>query len=171
MSVIGHIPRSFDPLLSLGGGQNAIAHTEELFFTYFEGPRSTENMPRDYAPDLAKLPKLIETLVEHNVATMPDLCFTFGNLLMWDGLDFMWNDPEFPYLQPNTASMWRGGNINRRSEIENFIVREQWKYKLMQTLTLEFQKAGVLQVIGTDASLPGPGQECAQPDQARGSKN
>lgn len=155
LSVIGHIPRSFDPLTSLGGGQNAIAHTEELFFTYFKGPRSIENMPRDYKPDLTKLPKLIDTLVENNVATMPDLCFTFGNMLMWDGLSHLWGDPEFPYLHPATASMWERGNINRRSEIENFIVRGQWKYNLMQILTLEFQKAGVLQVIGTDASLPG----------------
>jgi tetratricopeptide (TPR) repeat protein len=155
LSVIGHIPRSFDPLISLGGGQNAIAHTEELFFTYFKGPRSTENMPRDYEPDLTKLPKLIDTLVENNVATMPDLCFTFGNMLMWDGLSHLWGDPEFPYLHPSTASLWERGNINRRTEIENFIVRGQWKYNLMQTLTLEFQKAGILQVIGTDASLPG----------------
>ncbi len=155
LSVIGHIPRSFDPLTALGGGQNAIAHTEELFFTYFKGPRNTENMPRDYEPDLGKLPKLIEVLVDNNVAVMPDLCFTFTNLLMWDGLDILWRDPEFPYLRPSTASLWQRGNINRRSEIENFTVREQWKYNLMQKLTLEFQKAGILQVIGTDASLPG----------------
>ncbi len=155
LSVIGHIPRSFDPLIALGGGQDAIAHTEELFFTYFKGPRNTENMPRDYEPDLGKLPKLIEVLVDNNVAVMPDRCFTFTNLLMWDGLDILWRDPEFPYLRPSTASLWQRGNINRRSEIENFTVREQWKYNLMQKLTLEFQKAGILQVIGTDASLPG----------------
>ena len=155
LSVIGHIPRSFDPLTALSGGQNAVAHTEELFFTYFKGPRNTENMPRDYEPDLGKLPELIEVLVDNNVALMPDLCFTFTNMLMWDGLDILWRDPEFPYLRPSTASLWQRGNINRRSEIENFIVREQWKYNLMQRLTLEFQKAGILQVIGTDASLPG----------------
>ena len=155
LSVIGHIPRSFDPLIALGGDQDAIAHTEELFFTYFKGPRSTENMSRDYEPDLGKLPKLIEVLVDNNVAVMPDLCFTFTNLLMWDGLDILWLDPEFPYLRPSTASLWQRGNINRRSEIDNFIVRGQWKYNLMQKLTLEFQKAGILQVIGTDASLPG----------------
>lgn len=112
-------------------------------------------MPRDYEPELSKIPALIDVLVDNNVAVMPDLSFTFTNLLMWDGLEALWNDPEFPYLQPGTASMWEGGNINRRSEIENFIVRGQWKYNLMQELTMEFQEAGILQVIGTDASLPG----------------
>ena len=155
LSVFGHIPRSFDALTALGGGQNAIAHTEELFFTYFKGPRSTTDMPRDYKPDLDKMPELIEVLVDNNVAVMPDLSFTFTDLIMWDDLDILWNDPEFPYLHPGTASMWEAGNINRRDEIENFVVREQWKYTLMQELTLRFQEAGVLQVVGTDASLPG----------------
>lgn len=155
LPVFGHIPRNFDPITALSSGHDAVAHSEELFFTYFGGPRSTEDMERDYQPDLDKLPALIEVLKDNNVALMPDLCFTFGNLLMWDSLDHVWGDSEFPYLHPNTASMWKGGNINRRSEIENFILRGQWKYNLLQTLTLEFQKAGILQVIGTDASLPG----------------
>lgn len=155
LPVVGHIPRNFDPLISLSGGQDAIAHTEELFFTYFEGPRSTDNMRRDYEADLDKLPALIEVLVENDVATMPDLSFTFTDMIMWDGLEALWNDPEFPYLRPDTASSWQAGNINRREEIENFIVREQLKYSLIQELTLRFQQAGILQVIGTDASLPG----------------
>jgi len=155
LSVFGHIPRSFDALTALSGGQNAIAHTEELFFTYFKGPRSTENMPRDYKPELSKLPALIDVLVDNNVAVMPDLSFTFTDIIMWDDLDILWNDPEFPYLQPGTASMWQAGNINRRDNIENFVIREQWKYTLMQELTVKFEQAGILQVIGTDASLPG----------------
>lgn len=154
LSVVGHIPRNFDALTSLGGGQDAIAHTEELFFTYFEGPRSTENMPREYRPDMSKLPVLIEVLVDNDVAVMPDLVFTFADFVMWDGLEALWNDPEYAYLQPGTASTWQVGNINRRDNIENFVVREQWKYTLMQELTLRFQEAGILQVIGTDASLP-----------------
>ena len=155
LSVFGHIPRSFDALTALGGGQNAIAHTEELFFTYFKGPRSTENMPRDYQPDLDKLPALIDVLVDNNVAVIPDLSFTFTDMIMWDDLDILWNDPEYPYLQPGNASEWQAGNINRRDNIEDFVVREQWKYTLMQELTLRFQEAGILQVIGTDASIPG----------------
>lgn len=155
LPVIGHIPRNFDALSALGGGQDAVVHTEEFFFTYFEGPRSTEGMSRNYEPDLSKLPALIQVLVDSNVAVMPNLTFTFTNMLMWDSLENVWGDPEFAYLQPDTASMWLGGNINRRDRIENFIVREQWKLNLMRKLTFEFQRAGILQVIGTDASLPG----------------
>jgi len=153
--VIGHIPRGFDPRLSLGGGQDAIAHTEELFFTWFEGPRSTEDMPRDYAPDLGSLDELIDLLLDNRVATMPDLSFTFTNLLMWDDLELVRNDPEFDYLHPATATGWMHGNLNRRDNLHNFILREQWKYDLMRRLTVEFQRAGVLQVVGTDSSLPG----------------
>lgn len=155
LPVFGHIPRNFDALLALSSGQDAVVHTEEFFFAYFDGPRSTANMSRDYAADLGKLPALITVLSESNVAVMPDLSFAFGNLLMWDSLENVWNDAEFPFLHPDTASLWEARNLNRRDDLENFILREQWKYNLMQTLTLEFQDAGILQVIGTDASLPG----------------
>ncbi len=100
------------------------------------------------------MPALIEVMVENEVAAIPDLVFTFADFVMWDGLEALWNDPEYAYLQPATASMWQVGNVNRRDNIENFILREQWKYTLMQELTLRFQEAGVLQVIGTDASVP-----------------
>ena len=155
LAIVGHIPRSFDALTSLGGGQDAIAHTEELFFTYFKGPRSTENMQREYQPDFDKLPALIKVLVDNNVAVIPDLSFTFTDMIMWDDLDMLWNDPEYPYLQPGIGSNWKAGNINRRDNIENFVIREQWKYTLMQELTVKFQEADILQVIGTDASVPG----------------
>lgn len=155
LSVIGHIPRNFDPLDALTNGQDAIAHVEELFFTYFEGPRSTETLPNSFQADMSKLPALVNVLRSNEVAVMPDLCFSFGNLMMWNSLDHIWQDPEFKYLHPTTGAMWRSGNINRRQEIENFIVREQWKYTLMQQLTVEFERAGILQVIGTDAALPG----------------
>lgn len=156
LPVFGHIPRKFDTLTSLSGGQNAIAHTEEIFFSYFNGPRSTdEGMIFNYQPDMSKLAPLLEVMIEHDVATMPDLSFTFTTLIMWDDLDILWNDTEFPHLHPATASMWERGNINRRSNIENFVMREQWKYELMLELTRQFQAAGILQVIGTDAALPG----------------
>ena len=155
LSVIGHIPRAFDPVTALSGGQAAVAHTEELFFTYFGGPRSTRDMPQHYEPDLDRLPALIQVLKDNHVALMPDLAFTFGNFLMWDDVLHYSNDPEYQYLHPDTADGWHGGGISRRAEIENFMLREQWKYDLMQTLTLEFQKEGILQVIGTDASIPG----------------
>lgn len=155
LAVIGHIPRSFDARASLSGGQDAVAHTEEFFFTWFGGPRSTENLDKDFAIDESSIPALGSLLVEHSVATMPDLAFSFTNLLMWDDLDLVWNDPEAAYLHPSTLAAWQTGNLNRRSNLDDFILREQRKYALMQQLTSAFQDAGVLQVIGTDASLPG----------------
>ena len=155
LAIVGHLPRHFDALDAIKGGQNAIAHTEELFFTYFEGPRSTIDMPHDYRADLSKIPVLIEAMLANDVAIMPDLSFTFTDHLMWDDLDLLWNDTELDYLHPATAAMWRSGNINRREGIENFVLREEWKYDVMQELTLRFQDAGVLQVVGTDAAVPG----------------
>ncbi len=155
LPVFGHVPRNFDPLTAMREGQNAVVHTEEFFFTYFEGPRSTVDMDREYEADLSTIPALIEVLVENNVAVMPDLAFTFTNFLMWDSLETIWMDAEMKFLHPDTVFDWRVANINRREEIENFIIREQWKYELMQELTRQFQQAGILQVIGTDASLPG----------------
>ena len=156
LSVIGHVPRKFAALTALAGGQNAIAHTEELFFSYFEGPRSTaDGMNKVYVPDMSKLKPLLDVMIANQVATMPDLSFTFTDLIMWDDLDLLWNDGDFPYLHPTVASMWQSGNINRRSNIENFVLREQWKYELMLDLTKSFQDAGILQVIGTDAAIPG----------------
>jgi len=155
LPVFGHVPRGFDPLTAMREGQDAVVHTEEFFFTYFQGPRSITDMDRSYRPDLSKIPALARTLVDHEVAVIPDLSFTFTNLLMWDDLDHLWNDPEMRYLYPEAVSGWKRSNINRRNEIENFIVRGQWKYELMQELTRQFQEAGVLQVIGTDAALPG----------------
>ncbi len=155
LPVFGHIPRNFDPLIALRGGLDAVAHTEEFFFTYFDGPRSTKDMDLTYRPDLSKIPALVKVLQENDVAVMPDLSFTFTNLLMWDGLDHIWMDGELKYQHPNTVLDWRAGNINRRREIENFIFRGQIKYELLQELTRSFQEANILQVIGTDATLPG----------------
>jgi len=112
-------------------------------------------MDPGYEADLSGIPELVDVLAANNVAIMPDLSFTFTDLLMWDGLENVWNDAEMKYLHPDSVSDWRVGNINRRDEIENFVVREQWKFNLMQELTRQFQEAGILQVIGTDASLPG----------------
>ena len=155
MPVFGHVPRNFAPLTAMREGQNAVVHTEEFFFTYFNGPRSTRDMDPGYEADFSAIPALVEVLVANDVAVMPDLSFTFTDLLMWDSLDLIWTDTEMRYVHPDKVSDWKVANINRREEIENFIVREQWKYELMQELTRQFQEAGVLQVIGTDASLPG----------------
>ena len=76
-------------------------------------------MDRSYRPDVSKIPALAQVLVDHDVAVMPDLSFTFTNLLMWDSLDNLWMDAELKYQHPDTVFAWRSSNINRRKEIEN----------------------------------------------------
>ena len=75
---------------------------------------------------------------------------------MWDDLDISLKDDEINYVE---ASVVRNefilGNINRRKNIENFVFRDQMKYSLTQELTRDFQTAGILQVLGTDASQAG----------------
>jgi hypothetical protein len=39
--VVGRVPRKFDSLTALSSGQSAVAHSGQLFFTCFDGPRST----------------------------------------------------------------------------------------------------------------------------------
>jgi tetratricopeptide (TPR) repeat protein len=155
LPVFGHVPRGFDALTALRQGQNAVVHSEEFFFTYFKGPRQLKDMDRSYRPDLSKVAVLVNTLAENDVAVMPDLSYVFTNFLMWDGLDHIWNDAELQFQHPNTIADWKRSSINRRNPIDNFVVRGQWKYQLMQELTRQFQQAGVLQVIGTDAALAG----------------
>ena len=93
MPVFGHIPRGFDPLLAMRDGQDAVVHTEEFFFTYFKGPRSTEGMDRSYRPDLSLIPRLLVALLEGQVTVIPNLSYGFTTFLMWDGLDNVWTRP------------------------------------------------------------------------------
>jgi hypothetical protein len=154
LRVFGHIPRNIDPRHTLAGGLAAIAHSEELFFTWFRGPRSTVDLPAEYEPDLSSLPELTRTLLEHRVAVMPDLSFAWTNLLYWDDPANITGDPEYTHLSAAARDHWERATPDKRTDLENFVVREQWKYALMQRLTRHFQHSGVLQVIGTDASIP-----------------
>ena len=154
MPVVGHIPRNFDPTHSLGAGLDAVAHSEEFFFTVFQGPRSTSNIDKSYRPDLSLIPRLVKLLKEAGVYAMPDLSWTYSTQVMWDDLDNVWSDPEIPYVAPALLNGWRSGGLTRRDNLENFVFRDNIKYTLMQELTRRFQDAGIPQLLGTDA--PGP---------------
>ncbi|HUG00863.1 MAG TPA: amidohydrolase family protein, partial [Longimicrobiales bacterium] len=154
LPVVGHIPRNFDPAHSLGGGLDLVAHAEEFFFTVFGGPRSTSDLDRSYRPDRSLIPGLIELLVGSGVFVIPNLSFSYGIQVMWDGMENVWEDPELAYLAPATVDQWRSGNIDRRVDLANFVFRDRLKYDLMQELTLRFQEAGVPMLLGTDAAAP-----------------
>lgn len=156
LPVVGHIPRKFDALTSINGGQDMIVHTEELFFTYFNGPRSTRNYDKDFEPNVSLVPNLIASIKKNKVAVIPNLSYSFTDLLMWDDVDNILTDSEINYVAPNLVrNEFILGNINRRSNIENFIHRDQKKYQLSLALTYKFQKAGILQLLGTDATQAG----------------
>jgi len=156
LPVVGHVSRKFDPIDAINNGQDMIAHTEELFFTYFKGPRSTENYDKAFKPDLGLVPELVKSLKKNNVAIIPNLSYAFTDLIMWDDVNIILADPEIKYVAPILVrNEFISGNINRRSNIENFIHRDQKKYQLSSMLTYEFQKAGILQLLGTDATQAG----------------
>ena len=160
LAVVGHIPRGsgedrFDAEDSLSGGLNMVAHAEEFFFTYFEGPRSTENMDRSYRPDYGKIPRLVNLLKQSDVAVTPHLIGSYSDFVQWEGRDTIWSDPEMSYFHPDLERSWRGSTVHNRDNQENFIFREQIKYTLLQELTRQFNDAGVLLLLGSDSITPG----------------
>ena len=153
LPVVGHVPRNIDPAHSLANRLDVVAHAEEFFFTVFSGPRSTASIDRSWRPDAALIPGLVEALVESDVWVIPNMAYLFSNHIMWDGLHHVWNDPEMAYLAPATARQWRGRNLNRRDNIENFIYRDALKYALMQELVRQFAAGNVRMLLGTDAPI------------------
>lgn len=156
LPVVGHITRKFDPLIALNGGQDMVVHSEEFFFTYFKGPRSTKDIDKEYRPDYSLIQNLVDVIKKNNVVIVPNLSYAYTDFVMWDDLENLFSDPEMDYISPTIIrNEFKSGNINRRSNIENFIYRDQLKYILSQELTRQFQKAGVLQLLGTDATQAG----------------
>jgi len=156
LPLLGHLPRKYDALHAINNGQDMIVHTEELFFTYFKGPRSTSTYDKEFQLDVSLIPDLITSIKKNNVAIIPNLSFAFTDFIMWDDVDVLFADSEIKYVAPNLIrNEFISGNINRRSNIENFIHRDQQKYELSLDLTYKFQKAGILQLLGTDATQAG----------------
>ncbi len=153
LPIVGHIPRNIDPAHSLGHGINIVAHSEEFFFTVFQGPRSTRDIDKSYRPDLSLIPGLVQVLQDAAVFVTPNLSFSFSIQLMWDDLENVWSDPEMAYLAPATERDWRRGNLNRRDHVDNFVFRDNLKYGLTQELTRRFQAAGIPLLLGTDAAV------------------
>ncbi len=160
LPVVGHIPRGsdedrFDAEESLSGGLNMVAHAEEFFFTFFEGPRDTQNMDRSYRPDYGEIPYLVDLLKQGDVAVTPHLIGSYSDFIQWEGRDTIWSDPEMRYFHPDLERSWRGSTVHSRDHQENFIFREQIKYTLLQELTRQFNEAGVLLLLGSDSITPG----------------
>lgn len=157
LSVFGHLPRNFPVEYSLANGLDVVAHVEEFYFTYFGGPRDQqlEGFDGSSLPDLDRAGAVIDLMVEHEVALIPNLIYSFTQMKFWENEEAVLADPELRYSHPDLREYWRGFNGARRPGIGKRMLRERIKYGLSHELTRRAHVAGVLIVTGTDAPVRG----------------
>ncbi len=157
LSVFGHVPRNYPAEYSLAHGLDVVAHAEELYFTYFGGPRDSQldEFDASHVPDLSLAEGIVDLMLEHEVALIPNLIFTFNTMQLWNDEEAVFAAPEMAYLHPALAAAWRSGSPARRDRIRKRMLRERIKYSLIHELTRRAHEAGVMIVTGSDAPLPG----------------
>lgn len=157
IAVFGHIPRNFPAAYSIANGLDVVAHAEEFYFTYFDGPRDSELDAFDGSqiPDAGESAAILDLMVEHDVALIPNLVFTFDQMRFWRDERTVLADPETAYLHPALRADWMRRNATQRDNVLKRMLRERVKYNLIHEFTRRARDAGVLLVTGTDAPLPG----------------
>jgi imidazolonepropionase-like amidohydrolase len=156
IGTVGHIPRQVGAEEALKAGQTMIAHGEEFFFTYFGGPTDKLNQAKNRSkPDEGKIPAIARQTHKVGTAITPNLSFIEATKRQLENFDAVISDAEATFLTPDVLSMWRSSNPNNRRDLEQFKERERLKYPLVKALTKGFHDAGVLLLLGTDASAPG----------------
>lgn len=157
MSVFGHIPRNFSTEYSLANGLDVVAHAEEFYFAYFGGPRDQEldSFDGSQAPDLGAAKRILDLMIEHGVALIPNLIFTFDQMRLYEDEDAVLADPESAYLHPDLRAAWLEYHSAERPDTRKRMLRERIKYNLIHEFTRRARDAGVLIVAGTDTPLPG----------------
>lgn len=156
IAVVGHIPRQVGAERAINAGQVMIAHGEELFFTYFGGPADKLNQAENRVkPDESKIPAIAKETFKARTAVTPNLSFIAATKSQLEDFSSVISNPEAKYLTPDVLRMWRSSNPNNRRDVEQFKEREKLKYPLVKALTKGFNDAGVLLLLGTDASAPG----------------
>lgn len=157
IAVFGHIPRNFPATYSIVNGLDVVAHAEEFYFTYFDGPRDSELDAFDGSriPDPGESAAILDLMVEHDVALIPNLAFTFDQMRFWRDERTVLADPEAAYLHPALRDDWMRRNSTQRDDVSKRMLRERVKYNLIHEFTRRARDAGVLLVTGTDAPLPG----------------
>lgn len=156
IAVVGHIPRQVGAEEALKAGQTMIAHGEEFFFTYFGGPTDKLNQAVNrFKPDEGKIPVIARQTHKAGTAITPNLSFIEATKRQLENFDAVISDPETTFLTPDVLSMWKSSNPSNRRDLGQFKEREKLKYPLVRALTKGFNDAGVLLLLGTDASAPG----------------
>lgn len=169
IAVVGHVPRNPDRSTALQralkAGVAMIAHSEEYFFTHFAGASDAamkKSSPPE--PDTKLIPEVARTTQQAAVYVTPNLSFPMMTLRQLRNLQTVYSDPEFRFLDSSVQRLWENSNPTRRPDLEPFLARERVKYRFLRRLTRGFRDAGVLLLLGTDASAPGmfPGKSAHQ---------
>jgi imidazolonepropionase-like amidohydrolase len=158
--VVGHIPRNPDRATALqktlDAGMAMIAHGEEVFFTYLggAGDASMGQGPQPVEP--ARIREAAQLVAEAGAAVTPNLSFIAMTARMLEDVEaVLEGHPESRYLSPAVRQTWREQNPTHRDDLDRFAAREAIKGPAVRALTLELQRAGVLLLLGSDASTPG----------------
>lgn len=160
LAVVGHVPRRPSRALALQSALEArldvIAHSEELFFTYFYGDADAR-LDRGLAPepDRSKIPEVVKWLRAAGTVVTPNLSFVAMTARQLESFDAVLADPEAKHLEPGVLEMWREQNPARRRDLAKFVLRERAKYAFLLELVRALDAGGVPLLLGTDASAAG----------------
>ena len=159
-SVWGHVPRiagrSTALQRALAAGLDVIAHGEEVFFTLLYQNVEAQ-LDRGVAPTVGaeQIAEAVRLIRDHGAAVIPNLAFGAMTRAQLENIDGLWSDPEAQYLHPAVREMWGQQNPTRRTDLPRFDLRERGKRIVVKRLTRALNEAGVLLLLGTDASAPG----------------
>ena len=157
LSVFGHLPRQFPVEYSLAHGLDVVAHAEEFYFAHFGGPRDQEldAFYGETLPDIGKANAVIDLMVEHDVALIPNIIYSFTIAKFWEDEDATLANPELAFWHPSLREYWREANGARRDRIDKRMLRERIKYGFTHEFTRRAHESGVLIATGTDAPIQG----------------
>lgn len=161
IAVVGHIPRQVGMRKVLLSGQSMIAHGEEYFFTHFRLSTDEKIKPEEaFDLDEKKILAVANETAEAGIAVTPNLSFIANTKKQLDDFNSILSNSETRYLTENVLQTWKNNNPTKRKDLDYFTQREGIKFPFVQKLTKAFNDAGVLLLLGTDASLSGcfPGQ-------------
>jgi imidazolonepropionase-like amidohydrolase len=158
MPLIGHVPRAAGLETALRMGQALIAHSDEYFFTFFKGPRST-SIPLEemlaFTPDYSRLDDAAQLTADAGAAVTPNLVFMESTRRMIEDEQTVFRDGEFRKLSVHVQEMWRTQRPGRRSDLPQFRAREATRSVFASRLVQALKAARVPLMVGTDASAPG----------------
>lgn len=150
LAVVGHGVTRVGLRRQIEAGQDAVAHAEEFFYTFFAPPPQSDP---NAAPDPAQIPEAIALLKAHGTAVVADLV-TYETIAgQWGRPDVVQGYlrlPQVRYLPLQYRASWLTQGYARRSG------SLQARVAFLQRFVREMQAARVPLLSGTDApDIPG----------------